>query len=262
MSLGTTGSYLSPASPILDPLAGVAAPSVPATAGTSTSIAKGVDGCTNNGGCTEFSPGLCVGELKPGKNTTVLFKPGLYYVQGTGGVDFKQSVGGGTNDNAMCVGCAADPNTGTGMVIYDTGPAGSTAGHNPSGGFTVGTNANLVLAGANNTTVLNGNTVPGPPYYGILFWEDRTANANTHVLGQGNGCFSLVGTIYITNTLAIMQADSTHHQTVNYHGTPCSGTINQGDIIVGQLGIVGNTSISMGLFPYGFLKIRQVSLVE
>ncbi len=109
----------------------------------------------------------------------------------------------------MCVGCAADPNTGTGMTFYDRVPPGATTWRyqQPSGGFTVGTNANLVLAGANNTTVLNGNTVPGPPYYGILFLqEDRTADAQyARPLGKGNGCFTLIGTIYITNTQAIMQ---------------------------------------------------------
>jgi hypothetical protein len=162
----------------------------------------------------------------------------------------------------MCVGCAADLKTGTGMVIYDTGPAGSTLNNNPSGGFTIDTNVNVAFQGASLTTTnALGQTVPGPPYYGILFWEDGTADAQTHKLGKGNGCFSLVGTIYITNTLAIMQADSNHVQKVSYQGTPCSGTINQGDIIVGQLHLGGNSAITMNLAPYGFMSIRQVALV-
>ena len=189
--LGSTGHYLSPASPMQDPLASVAAPTVPAAAGTSTSIANGIDGCTTAGGCIEYSPGT-YSSLKPGKNA-VIFKPGLYYIQG-GGVDFKQTTGGGTNFNAMCRWLRRSPNTGTGMTIYDTVPAGTGAypgnTNRPTGGFTIDTQASLILAGANNTTAVNGNTVPGPPYYGILFWEDRTANAQTHSRGQGNGCFT------------------------------------------------------------------------
>ena len=261
--LGSTGHYLSPASPMQDPLASVAAPTVPAAAGTTTAIANGTDGCTNSGGCVEYSPGT-YNSLIPGKKA-VIFQPGLYYIQG-GGVDFKQTTGGGANFNAMCVGCAADPNTGTGMTIYDTVPAGTGAypgnTNRPTGGFTIDTQASLILAGANNTATVNGNSVPGPPYYGILFWEDRTANAQTHSLGQGNGCFTLIGTIYITNTQAIMKANPAQYQAVTYNGTPCSTTVQLGDIIAGTLTLGGTVSIEMQLEPYAFLNVRQVALVE
>ena len=262
VKLGTTGHYVSPASPVLDPLANLTPPS---TAGLTTNplsptINSPKDGCLTT--CTEYSPGLYTGGLNF-KGQNVIFKPGIYYVQSTGGVVFKNTTGGGTNNNAMCVGCAVDPNTGSGMLIYDTGPAGSTVNNNPSGGFQVQTNTSVALTGA-----LTGPVDPttlqvtaAAPYYGILFWEDRTADANTHVIGQGNGCFSLVGTIYITNTLAIMQGSASHHQVVDYHGTPCSNTQNLGEIIVSQLSLQGNVSINMGLFPYGFLTIRQVALV-
>lgn len=258
VSLGTTGHYLSPVSPIQDPLAGVSQPSDPGGSQPATTlIANGVDGCTNGGGCTLYSPGKYA-SLKPGK-TTVIFKPGLYYVDG-GGVDFKQTTGGGVNNNGMCVGCASDPNTGTGMTIFDTGPV--SGGFAQSGGFNIGTQASIALQGPTNTTTNSqGQTVPAAPYYNVLFWEDRTAATNSHTLGQGNGCFSLIGTIYITNTQAIMAANSTHVQSVTYHGTPCSATVNQGDIIVSDLSLAGNTAISMNLVPYGFLTVRQVALV-
>lgn len=273
VTLGSTGHYLSKASPVDDPLANVAAPTAPPNIGNANPISSGTHGCTDPGGCIEYTPGLW-DQLKPGKNS-VIFDPGLYYVQG-GGVDLKQTVGGGTNNNAMCVGCSADANTGTGMVIYDTVPAGTAAypgnTNRPTGGFNIGTLASLALQGSTLTTTIaqgqsgcttsGGCTVPAAPYYGVLFWEDRTANANSHTFGQGNGCFSLIGTIYITNTKAIMLADSTHHQSVTYNGTPCSTTINQGDIIVGQLSLVGTTSIKMKLVPYGYLNIRQVALIN
>jgi hypothetical protein len=46
------------------------------------------------------------------------------------------------------------------------------------------------------------------------------ANVQTHTLRQGNGRFSLIGTVYITNTKAIMLAHPTQVQSVEYHGTP------------------------------------------
>lgn len=262
VSLGTTGHYISPSSPVQDPFANVSPPPVPSAAPSPIPGVKSTSnpnyGCQST--CTIYSPGLYA-SLQPG-NDTVIFKPGVYYVQGNSGANFKQTVGGGANFSAMCVGCSPDPSTGTGMLIYDTGPAGSTTGSNPSGGFNIGTKAQIVFQGPTLTTTNNlGQVVPAAPYYGILFWEDRTADANSHILGQGNGCFSLVGTVYITNTLAIMQADPTHVQSVTYHGTPCSATINQGDIIVSDLTLKGNTSITMNLVPYGFMNIRQVALV-
>jgi hypothetical protein len=242
----------------------VAAPTAPTNNGTNSPIANGVHGCTTSGGCTEYKPGLYT-SLKPG-NDNVIFDPGLYYVQG-GGVDFKQTNGGGTNFNAMCVGCAATTDTGNGMVIYDTVPSGTAAfpgnTNRPTGGFAIETNAQVALQGATNTTInSHGQTVPGPPYYGVLFWEDCTANARTHTLGQGNGCFSVIGTIYITNTKAIMLAHPTQVQSVDYHGNPCSTTISIGDIIVGQLAMEGNTAITMKLLSYGFLDVRQVAMIN
>ncbi len=277
------GNYISPASPIDDPLRDVGAPGTatgtPSTVGaipvqTNTNgvtIHSPTDGCTFSN-CTEYSPGIYAGGLQATGNN-VIFKPGLYYMQG-GGFILKNAVGGGgaaNAYNAMCVGCTPDPNTGTGMVIYDTG---STSKPTTTGGFDINTGVQVLLRGATLTTTnTSGDTVPAAPYYGILFWEDRAAdahsgsgptkNGNAHSLGQGNGCFTLIGTIYITNTRAAMLADSTHrhHQVVQYNGTPCSTTVQQGDIIVGQLQLVGTTNLTMNLVPYGFTTIRQVALV-
>jgi Flp pilus assembly protein TadG len=271
VSVGSTGHYLSKVSPVQDPLAFVTPPSTTGLpTGKTTSITTaGQDGCIS-GSCTEYWPGLYVGGIKS-KLETVIFKPGIYYMQG-GGFNMKNSQGGAANNSVMCSGCAADPNTGTGLLIYDTGPAGSTTGNNPSGGFTIDTlvsasfqgptNTTHIANGQNGCTTTGGCDVPTAPYYGITFWEDRTADAKTHIIGKGNGCFTVIGTIYITNTLAIMQGDSAHFQKITYNGTPCSTTITQGDIITGQLGIVGTSHIKMNLVPQGFLNVRQVALVN
>jgi hypothetical protein len=281
VSLGTTGTYVSPHSIVQDPLRSVLAPAPPTAIGAWAPITNGTDGCRNTAGCIEYFPGLWVGGLNASGVAPVIFRPGLYYMRG-GGFTMKNVDGGGgnlNNWNAMCpplvggFGCAADPDTGNGMVVYDTGPAGSVLNSDPTGGFTIDTNVRASLLGATKTTVnTDGQTVPAGPYYGILFWEDRNANAHTgsqptykggaHSLGQGNGCFTLIGTIYMTNWLSVMTGDLTHYQEVDYNGSPCSTTYTQGDIIVSSLQIVGSTTIRMKLVPYGFSKIRQIALVR
>jgi hypothetical protein len=284
VTLGTTGNYISPASRVRDPLAFLAAPAVPTTVAPLPFVVHNSDspnyGCSIDAepsGCTVLGPGLWAGGLNATGNkingitygtSWIIFKPGLYYMLG-GGFTMKNvnGGGGGTTFEAMCSTCTADADTGTGMVVYDTGPTGSLLNSNPSGGFTIDTGVQATLRGATLTTVNGaGQTVPAAPYYGLLFWEDSTANSHTgssaHGLGQGNGCFTLIGTIYATNTLATMTSDASHYQSVTYNGNPCSTTVQQGDIVVSALQIVGSTQIQMNLVPWGFLIIRQVSLVR
>lgn len=252
VNVGSTGHYLAPSSPILDPLASVQPPAIPSQAGSSANCTTNCNSCPGGASsCTEYKPGYYPNGINI-KNATAMFDPGIYYME-SGGFTTKNSTVG------MCTGCPADSTTVNGMLIYDTGPA--SGGCDASGGFTIDTNSNDVFYGA-GVSATNLTAAPSAPYYGILFFEDRNACANTHVIGQGNGCFSLVGTIYITNTLAIMQNNPSQYQTVDYHGTPCSNTQNYGEIIVSALSMQGTASLNMGLVPQGSLKIRQVALVE
>ncbi len=261
VSLGSApGHYLSPSSPIQDPLASVAAPGAPTTtppqSGQSCSVLGHCSSCPGGAKtCTEYLPGLYnSGSGINVKGSTAMFDPGVYYIKDGGGFTLKTSTVG------MCSvpsSCSADPTTGSGMLIYDTGPKSGSC--NASGGFGISTNVTASLLGADLSSA-SPPGAPAAPYYGILFFEDRNACAQTHTLGQGNGCFDLIGTIYITNTLAQMKAGV--DQTVDYHGTPCSGTINQGEIIVSDLSMQGNSQINMDLYPTGVLNIRQVALVN
>jgi Flp pilus assembly protein TadG len=275
--LGSTGHYVSPSSVIEDPFKDVPAPAVPDlsdTNGGPVTIHSGTHGCTFTD-CVEYHPGLYTSGLRVSGGNPVIFTPGLYYIQ-TGGFQLKNVDGGGglANEwNAMCTTCAADAATGMGMVVYDTGPAGATYGSNATGGFDISTNVRATLKGSTRTTTnASGEVVPTAPYYNLLFWEDRTADdhsgmnpttaGGSHSMGQGNGCFTLIGTIYATNTRAAMIANPNHYQEVIYNGTPCSTTVNSGYIVVSSLQIVGTTTIRMNLVPFGFLKVRQVALVR
>lgn len=260
VSLGTLPGKYVHSSPIQDPYASVfpSGPPVPTTAGTTRTISNGTEGCTLTT-CKEYSPGLYAGGITEASNNTMeVFKPGLYYIQG-GGFKLKN-----TTAITCPVGlCTPDTDTGNGMVIYNTGPAANPTN---AGVFNIDTGVTAKLRGA-DLSAASPPTSPTGPYYGILFFQDRAsvahiANNDSHTFGQGNGCFDLVGTIYITNTLATMQADATHYQLVTYNGTPCSSTLNQGEIIVSALQIVGTTNINMSLYPFSFLRVRKVALVH
>src|SRR6185437_7734816 len=201
VNTGTTGKYIT-SSPIQDPFAGVSPPTNPGgSTPTPINIPSGTDGCTYSGGCTEYSPGYYSGGISSAKNNTYLiFKPGLYYLDG-GGLTLTNQSGGGANFSAMCVGCAADTDTGTGVLFYDTG-AKDASGFAATGGFNITTGNNISFVGPTPTQVVNGQTVPGPPYYNIAFWEDRNAEAHYQngkspskggqlSLGQGTGCFQV-----------------------------------------------------------------------
>jgi hypothetical protein len=260
VSLGSTGHYMSPSSPIQDPLAGVPAPALPAATTTPTGQACTVLGhcadCPGSGlvghvaSCIEFVPGAYP-KIDLKNTPSAIFDPGVYYIQG-GGFTIKHSTA------AMCTSCAADPTTKNGLVMYD---AGATAGSTATGGFSIDTQGELGFLGA-GVTAATPTAAPAAPYYGIMFFEQRNADAQSHSLGQGNSCFSFVGIIYITNTLAIMQANANHYQSVGMNGGPCAGLNNVGGFILNSLSIVGNTTINMSLFPSAFINVRQLALVQ
>jgi hypothetical protein len=259
---------------VQDPFAQFAQPSNPGgtamTESSFTNIAQNVDGCTFATGCIEYSPGLYT-SLQIDNTKPVIFKPGLYYVRG-GGFKLKNVVGGGGSPgfDAMCSTCAADADTGSGMVVFDTG---SAAKPTKSGGFVIDTNVSATLKGSTKTTTdADGNVIPAAPYYGMLFWEDRAADAHAgngqtssggaHTLGQGNGCFTLIGNMYFTNSQSTMANDATHYQEVDYNGNPCSNTVQQGYIIAGSLKLKGTTNISMSLTSHAYVKVRKIALVQ
>lgn len=238
IATGAAGKYIQPASPILDPLANVAPPANPGgSEPPQTALANGVSGCPASPGkdCVLYSPGLYPNGIEV-KNQTAVFKPGVYYITGSKG--FTNAANG---DMYMATGFPADAATGAGMLVYNTG----------TGNFDVGANSSANLVGSDMNTV----------YKGILFFEDRNAVALTHNLG-GGGALSLKGTLYITNTLAIMKADATHYQSVHLQGNSGSSTIIDGEIITGALSLGGTPDIRMNLNAGSTLHIRQVALVK
>jgi hypothetical protein len=173
-------------------------------------------------------------------------QPGIYYIQN-----------GGFSCTANCNLAMASPATpdvttgwdgtaaGGGVMIYNSG----------TGPINIGSNGSVNLLGSPASSI----------YKNILFFEDRSSPANTgskaHQIG-GGGALSLQGTIYLTNTLPIMNGDATHYQELDLQGNPASGTLIQGEIIVGALGLGGTGGITMNLNPAAVLKVSEVALVN
>ena len=87
---GFIGSSWGPASPISDPFAQVAAPTLPAALGFSTAIpykdpvtnAAQYHGCPDHSGCREYHPGQYLAPIVV-QGETAIFVPGVYYIKGT-----------------------------------------------------------------------------------------------------------------------------------------------------------------------------------
>jgi len=152
----------------------------------------------------------------------------------------------------MATGAAADTMTGTGwtnnVMFYNIGlPADPTN----AGRFNIAANGGSSLIGSPLNSV----------YKGVLFFQNRNTVAQTHTMG-GGGTMTLQGTIYLTNTIATMSTTPTQYQALTLQGGPGSGTLIQGEIIVGSLALGGNGAITMNLNANRYLLVSQIALVN
>jgi hypothetical protein len=236
---------------IKDPLSGVTAPTPgagwPTNPAVTTVNGVGTDGCPSSS-CQLYSPGIYSTGIDGGGQDN-LFKPGIYYLQGSTGFKCDAVC---TMNMATGAAIAADSTTTTWaaghMMVYNTG----------TGLFTLTANGSINLVGA---------PAGDANYPSILFFQDRGSVANVgtnkntgHMMGGGGG-LTLVGTLYITNTRATMLADSTHYQRLNLQGTPGSGTKIEGEIITDVLDLGGNGGITMNLNNASY-TISQIALVQ
>ncbi|HVJ07456.1 MAG TPA: pilus assembly protein TadG-related protein [Acidisarcina sp.] len=252
ISLGTTGHYVQPSSPMKDPLAKVDAPPIPGVTGTQNQTLNAGQGiCPATAGphgCTVLTPGKFPTGISL-KDTTALMKPGIYYIQN-----------GGFTCTANC-----NLTTVTGFVDGPTGTNTGWDGTALNGGVLIyNTGVGQINIGANGSTYLIGSP-DSSIYKGILFFQDHTSGANTgskaHSLG-GGGAMTLIGTLYLTNTRDTMLTAPTHYQEVDVWGNSGSGTLIQGEIIVDVLQLGGGGTIQMNLDPFPSAIVSEVALVN
>src|SRR5207249_2584393 len=101
----------------------------------------------------------------------------------------------------MATGFLDDPNTGQGVVLYNTG-------NGVKDFFDITSNAGQLPGGLHcwgpGETPPCGNSLLGAPdnsiYKGIALFQDRTTSVRHDHGLQGGGGLSITGTIYLTNT--------------------------------------------------------------
>ena len=199
-STSGTGAWQSPAAPVLDPFAGVAAPPNPGTpkqltpnhcttggvpcnvkgpgggrqkGGKTACAANGCDGCPDPSGCQEFFPGVY--SSLDCKNNTCIFAPGIYYI-GTGGLtfdsnsivrptDITQSPGDGSEGTVFYMTCSTPGSCSKGeagvSVAANSGKKGPSTCPAPAGAFQCFPTSNAACPGALLPT---GGNPPIPTY--------------------------------------------------------------------------------------------------
>jgi Flp pilus assembly protein TadG len=232
---GSTGHWVSPAAPINDPFAQLAAPTVPLTLGAWVTFTPSAAGTVTSGilcpdvKCAKFHAGnypsgICIGNsagcicVGSPNTCTAIFDPGIYYISGRFKVD--------ANSCLRPSGDAGDTNggvifyfTGGGTVAVDANSGSkcttpfNTAGYAGTSSLQHGiacTATSTVPSNLQNTT-LTGNVLLGPctgtygdplgvadplgVQHGMLFFQDRSTLSANQSWG-GSGSFLLAGTMY------------------------------------------------------------------
>jgi Flp pilus assembly protein TadG len=293
---GTTGNWLSPKPAISDPFQLLPVPLKP-PAGTTSSVPTGTNGCPA-GPCTEYTAGSYPGIIV--KNSTAIFDPGLYYLDG----DF-------TADSNSCLrpSTLAGDLTGGEIFYFHTGTLNidDNSGHIAPQGCPSGAGiATLVGSGTgqlkngvkctsssdvpgNLPATITGNLLMGPcsgPYgdplglsdpigeqHGIVFFGNRdTAGAAPSFGGGGTG--AVLGSLYFhycnssDNTATVKGLGSNCNSSTGYTdvltlgGGSGSTSYVVGDMVTDKLTTHGNPNINMDLNPNALYYVLKASLLQ
>jgi len=270
ISLGTKpGQYISPASPIADPLLDIAAPAQPAIAGGYDTYAPGQHNCPSDlpSGveCRLYHGGYYASGIQFGSSKVYAqFRPGIYWIN-HGGLQFDSN-----SIVRMAQGTDSSDPTGIttwtrGMLVYNS-PSSPVNTSNDI--ITITSNAGQLQGGYKNPTAdcpNGGNCLVGSPsdsaYKSILFFQNRaTATTLNHQL-QGGGGLTIRGTIYLTHTAATTATDG-KFQSLSLQGNSGGVTKVEGEIIVDALSLGGNSTVTMNLLSAATFFVRQVALVR
>jgi hypothetical protein len=283
---GTTGIWQASTLPVPDPFANVPVPasvrSMTPTLGTGgTWVAYGVHGCPDNSGstgnpaeaCLEFSPGYYPNGINPWNYITIIFDPGVYYMNGsltTSGSNtvrmakpsgYQQTDGvmfyfyAGSFNVSGCSGCTSNGggkisavNTTDLTCDGSSPPAALGLGSTISGNVLYGmcaTNGTYFDSG-NDTTDSRGN----PGSRGLLFFQDH-ANS-TQPTFAGSGALSFAGTLYFHN--------NSYTDQLNISGGASSGTLILGEIITDEVNLSGSGAIHLALSSANTIPLSKIGV--
>jgi hypothetical protein len=193
-----------------DPLKGIVPPPQPPASSSCPNLACNYQSSANQ--IATIQPGT-YSSILIGKNSTITMAPGIYYINGSGGLGFD---GGGTLTTAGYGVAGSD-----GVMIYFTGDA----------------TLNKVNGGANLPDIRLDplSAAQSTTYQGMLFYQDPNDTATPWFGGDNNSTFN--GTLYFPT------------QTLTYYGNT-NQTYN-GTVITYSIAINGNPTVTFGKTPAG-----------
>ncbi len=286
VSLGSTGNWVYPSTPVSDPYAQIAAPAQPGAPvnGTSgKSVAYKTNGCPDSGGCNEYTGGYYPSGISLGSKPAI-FDPGLYYVVGgmtlgsNSTVRVSTAVGDGSGGVVIFF-----KGTGTISVNANSGKKATTSAYYVDGSVSPQGVASRALQCPGGAAIppqlpatVNGNILLGPctgPYAdpsgqnrGFVFIQDRSAAVQPS--WGGGGQFLLAGFMYFHQC----RADGTgancsapgaggYGTTFGMQGNACSGSYAVGSLITDAISLGGTPCINMILSPSkSFAQLKVVFL--
>jgi Putative Flp pilus-assembly TadE/G-like len=286
---GTTGAWKSNVLPVSDPYGNVGVPasvklSTPAGGTSGTWVAQNTDGCPDSQAsayagpgvptnCIEFSPGYYPsGLIFPNNYTTVIFKPGIYYLNGSlvaGGsqvlrmakpAGYQQTDGlmfyflTGSLNLSGCSGCGSS--TITNVNATDLTCDGSSPNASLGMPSTIGGSVLWGQCAANGTYWDTGGDTTdsrgSPGSRGILVFQDHSNTTQPSFTGSGQLVFS--GGLYFHS--------STYSDVLSLNGGASSGTYVLGEIITDQAQLTGSGTIKLALNPQATTNMSKIAILQ
>lgn len=292
---GTTGAWKSSVLPVADPYGSVGVPAsvrlVPPSGGTGGVWVKyHQDGCpdTNSAAyvgqdsnynrlpanCIEYSPGYYPsGITLPNSYSTVIFKPGIYYLNNTLAASgsqilrmakpdtgYQQTDGlmfyflSGSLNFSGCTGCAQSSvdDVPTSMLTCD----GTYPDSNLGMGTSIGGNVLWAQCATNGTywdTGADTSDSRGTPgSRGILVFQDHANNTQPQFTGSGQLSFG--GAMYFHS--------NSYSDVLNLNGGTSAGTYIIGQIITDQVSLTGSGMIKLALNPSATTNMAKVAVLQ
>jgi len=279
---GTTGSWKSNTLPIADPYGGVAAPTKPATAPAVTYVNYGVDGCPDhrmtwlngaNHSCAEYSPGYYPSGLTPIGYITSIFKPGIYYMNGSlnvGGsatIRMAKPAGYQTTDGVMFYFLTGSLNISGGSGSPDPTDIDNV----PSTDLTC--DGSVPISGLNMPSSIPGNVLIAQCAKNGTYWDsygDTTdargtpgsrgilvyqAHSNTTTFAfSGSGSLAYSGALYLHS--------AGYQTTLDIGGGASTGTFILGEIIADKVYLHGSGVIKLALNPQATTNQSKVAILQ
>jgi hypothetical protein len=286
---GTTGAWKSGVLPVSDPYGNVGVPAsvklvTPAGGTAGAWVAYGVDGCPDHNApayagngvatnCIEFSPGYYPSGLSlPNDYSTVIFKPGIYYLNGnfvaTGSSTLRMAKPSGyqQTDGLMfyfltgsiqfsgCSGCSASSvdNVNTTDLTCDGSAPAAALGM----GSTIGGNVLWGQCAASGTYWDTGGDTSdsrgSPGSRGLLVFQDHADTTQPSFTGSGQLSFS--GGLYFHSTA--------YGDLLSLNGGTSSGTYVLGEIVTDQVQLTGSGTIKLALNPQATTNMSKIAILQ